>query len=75
MLEYCKVIVKKVSFDLTLFEKEFVKSLTYLNKEERLSFLHWCKKEFCSERKELIKGFLLGERLRNDFNGEYMNAG
>ncbi len=75
MFEYCKLIVKKVSFDLMLFEKEFIKSLTYLSKEERIKFIDWSKREFCQKRQNLMKSVILGERLRNNFNGEYKNVG
>jgi len=35
MIEYYKMILKKVSFDEKLFNREFEKALEYLNTEER----------------------------------------
>lgn len=46
MLEYCKIILNKVSFDAKLFEKEFHKSIRFLNNSEKKVFLRWCKQKF-----------------------------
>ena len=43
MLEYSKIILKKVSFDSILFEKELKKSLSYLVPEETQILLAWAK--------------------------------
>ena len=58
MLEYCKTILKKVSFNKTLFEKELRKSLTLIKKEERLIFINWCKATF-GDKTEAIEHFAL----------------
>lgn len=41
MLKYCKMILKKVSFDRLLFKKEYYKSLAYLNSNERIELRVW----------------------------------
>lgn len=43
MLEYSKLILKKVSFDSGLFEKELRKSLNYLMPDEAEELLTWVK--------------------------------
>lgn len=43
MLEYSKLILRKVSFDSSLFEKELKKSLNYLMPEEIVELLRWVK--------------------------------
>ncbi len=58
MLEYVKVILEKVSFDLRLFEKELKKSFAYLNSLEAEQLRAWCYHTFhYSERHaEVIEG-------------------
>lgn len=46
MLEYTKVILSKVSFDDTLFEKELKKGLRALEREDLLQLEQWCFEEF-----------------------------
>lgn len=46
MLDYAKEILQKVSFDLKLFEKELLKSIKYLAREEIRSLKNWCFKTF-----------------------------
>lgn len=46
MLEYCKTVLKKVSFDSLLFEKELTKSFKWLNESEKQDFLIWCSQNF-----------------------------
>jgi hypothetical protein len=46
MLDYTKIILQRVSFDETLFEKELKKSLTELIKEEVLELKRWCIENF-----------------------------
>lgn len=42
MLKFCKTILKKVSFDKTLFRKELRKSVNILNKKEIIALKIWC---------------------------------
>jgi hypothetical protein len=46
MLEYCKVILEKLSFSRDLFRKEYRKSFRYLNPEERILFRKWVRRKF-----------------------------
>lgn len=46
MLEYVKLILLKVSFDKKLFEKELVKGLNMLQKEDVLQLKQWCFEQF-----------------------------
>ena len=59
MLEYCKTILKKVSFDSTLFEKELRKALSYVNKEERMKLLQWCKDSITGNDKQIVEQYIL----------------
>ena len=43
MLEYSKMILKKVSFDSELFQKELIKSLKYLRPNEVENLLSWVR--------------------------------
>lgn len=46
MLEYCKIILQKVSFDRILLEKEFYKSFNFLSDTEKIPFLEWTELTF-----------------------------
>jgi hypothetical protein len=46
MLEYAKTILKKVSFDRYLFEKELVKAIKVLIQSELREFKKWCYDQF-----------------------------
>lgn len=48
MLEYCKKILSKVSFDKNLFEKELVKAIQKLLDKELKVLKKWCYKKFGS---------------------------
>ncbi|MDX2303346.1 MAG: hypothetical protein NW226_11125 [Microscillaceae bacterium] len=43
MLEYCKIILEKMSFDPHLFKKEYRKSLRYLAKHECKELKKWIR--------------------------------
>ncbi|MFT5970392.1 MAG: putative NAD/FAD-binding protein [Flavobacteriales bacterium] len=42
MLEFSKVILKKVSFDTDLFRKELIKSISWLSVTESKQLKSWC---------------------------------
>ena len=42
MLEFCKKILEKVSFDRHLFKKELMKSITWVKTEELEVLRRWC---------------------------------
>lgn len=44
--EYCKLILRKISFDRALLKKEYVKALRLLPDNEISLFIAWCKSEF-----------------------------
>jgi hypothetical protein len=46
MLEYVKTILKKVSFDRKLFEKELIKALQILLPIELKELKKWCYEQF-----------------------------
>jgi len=46
MLEYAKTILKKVSFDRKLFEKELVKALRMIVPKDHQEFKIWCYDQF-----------------------------
>ena len=46
MLEYVKTILRKVSFDQTLFEKELKKAINLLIPEEIKQLRDWCYEQF-----------------------------
>jgi hypothetical protein len=46
MLEYFKTILKKVSFDKYLFEKELIKAIKSLVLDEIRELKSWCYKKF-----------------------------
>jgi hypothetical protein len=46
MLEYAKTILKKVSFDRRLFEKELIKALSLIVPNELKEFKNWCYDQF-----------------------------
>ena len=55
MLEYVKTILKKVSFDSQLFEKELRKALNTLLHDELLELKNWCYKHFHEEHEIILQ--------------------
>lgn len=56
MLELTKKILKKVSFDSVLFQKELNKALKWItDAEEAQRFKEWCIVEFGSTYPQIIK--------------------
>ena len=51
-LNYYKQILKKVSFDVTLFKKELEKAFKYLTPNEQQALRRWVN-DFVSDRIEL----------------------
>jgi hypothetical protein len=46
MLDYCKIILEKLSFSRTLFRKEYRKSLRFLTPSERNVFRKWVREKY-----------------------------
>jgi hypothetical protein len=49
MMEYCKIILKKISFNRKLFLKEYRKSFRYLAFDEQAQFRKWARQNFPAE--------------------------
>lgn len=49
MLDYCKLILSKVSFDKRLLRKEYRKSMRWLTVPERYHLRQWLRKEIFQE--------------------------
>lgn len=43
MLDYCKIILEKVSFDPKLFRKEYKKSLKFLSNKDQMELKKWLR--------------------------------
>jgi hypothetical protein len=41
MLNYCKTLIEKVSFDNRLLNKEYLKCMGYLNETDKQKFTDW----------------------------------
>lgn len=53
MLDYVKIILRKVSFSRSLFRKEYKKSLAWLSKNEAAMLKAWLRKERLSLAEQL----------------------
>jgi hypothetical protein len=54
MLELCKKVLLKVSFDRLLFRKELSKAIRWVSKEELILLKNWCMEQFGPRYRELI---------------------
>jgi len=54
MLEYVKTILKKVSFDRKLFEKELLKAIASLIPKEIIMLRDWCYNKFGAMYKSIL---------------------
>lgn len=54
MLELCKTILIRISFDKNLFRKELRKSITWLKPHERIILKVWCLAQFGHLYKDII---------------------
>ena len=55
MLEFCKQVLLKVSFDKELFKKELKKMISLLKKEEVIMLQLWCIATFGHQYRDLIQ--------------------
>jgi hypothetical protein len=55
MLEMCKEILTKVSFDRLLFQKELNKALKWLQTEELENFRAWCLSNFGKKYPDILR--------------------
>jgi hypothetical protein len=61
MLEYIKLILWKVSFDRTLFEKELKKGITQLDMDDMLLLQDWCLEIFSDRYYNILDSTFCGE--------------
>lgn len=55
MLEFCKKVLTKVSFDRFLFKKELLKAIKWLNKEDLIALKTWCIGQFGNMYGDIIQ--------------------
>ncbi len=54
MLEFCKSVLQKVSFDHTLFQKELNKSIKWINQEDAENLRQWCLNTYGNKYADII---------------------
>ena len=54
MLEFCKTVLKRVSFDRRLFARELKKSFSWLNYEDALALKSWALATYSNKYTQLI---------------------
>jgi|TARA_B110000196_G_scaffold181783_1_gene155848 hypothetical protein len=57
MLKFSKNILRKVSFDPSLFKKELAKSAKWLNKQEIVNLKVWALTYFAHYKQNIIEVF------------------
>jgi hypothetical protein len=57
MLQFCKTVLKKVSFDKQLFKKELYKSLGFIEKKEWIILKIWCLSTFSIYKDIIVEVF------------------
>lgn len=45
MLEYCKIILSRMSFNQLLFKKEYRKTFSYLDVQEHVQLKEWLRQK------------------------------
>jgi len=55
MLEFCKSVLQKVSFDHSLFQKELTKSIQWVNQTELENLRQWCMQTYGSQHGLIIQ--------------------
>ncbi|MGY8888726.1 MAG: hypothetical protein ACKVJY_06765 [Flavobacteriales bacterium] len=63
MLEFCKTVLVKVSFDKALFAKELKKSVRWLKKSEIHNLRDWCLKRYGEIYGDLIHATFSNQAL------------
>lgn len=54
MLEYCKLILEKVSFDKSLFNRELFKALVQIEPDDLPNFKEWCYRKFAEQYADIL---------------------
>jgi hypothetical protein len=55
MLEFCKSVLQKVSFDHSLFQKELHKSIQWINQSDIENLRQWCLETHGSQHGLIIQ--------------------
>ncbi|MEQ8324879.1 MAG: hypothetical protein RIC15_11120 [Vicingaceae bacterium] len=55
MLEFCKEVLVKVSFDRQLFKKELIKMRSMLKRDDAILLKMWCLATFGAQYADIIK--------------------
>ena len=55
MLEFCKIVLNKVSFDHNLFQKELTKSIQWINQSDAESLRQWCMETYGNRYGQIIQ--------------------
>ena len=55
MLEFCKSVLQKVSFDHSLFQKELNKSIQWVNQTEVENLRQWCLETYGNQHGLIIQ--------------------
>jgi hypothetical protein len=55
MLEHQKIILENVRHDKKLFQKELIKSVNWLEKEDQRELYQWLKKSYWDSHKQIIE--------------------
>ncbi len=58
MFELCKTVLNGVHEDKSLFRKELIKSLSWLNQEDQEKFQNWVRERFRYEHADVIDEIL-----------------
>lgn len=63
MLEYQKMILEKVSFDRSLFEKELRKTIMILTRDELKTFRVWVFRRFTDQYADILRRCFTTSRI------------
>jgi hypothetical protein len=55
MLEYCKLVLEKISFSRRLFRREYRKTFRYLEPKEHFELKNWLRRRMKSNPKQQYK--------------------
>ena len=55
MLEFCKSVLEKGSFDQVLFKKELIKSIQWINTTDGKSLREWCIEMYGNKYSDIIQ--------------------
>ena len=59
MLEHQKLVLRNVAYNKEFFKKELVKTLNWINEEEKSDLYIWLKENFWSRHYDVIRELML----------------